>query len=753
MKFFFTCLAALVCAQIVIAQNIGIGTPTPHTSAMLDVTSTNKGILIPRVTEANRPASPATGLLIYQTNNTPGFYYYNGSTWVMLGGGSGFALPYTGSTAGNTFNITSTDGIGITGASSAATGNWYGGQFTSASTAGSGVYGAATAATGTTFGGQFATLSTSGRGVYGGATAATGATYGGYFLSQSTGGRGVYGLANAATGLTRGGQFESNSITGTGVYGIALSTSGDARGGEFVSNSSSGTGVKGYASSTTGTTYGVYGQISSSSGSGVYGDAQAATGVTYGVIGVSNSVQGVGIYGHGQSVTGNNIGVYGTTNSSEGVGGYFMAWGSNEYLALRTGQGQVQFDALAGTGTRMVVANDAGRLSTQAIAGGQWVASGNNISNSNTGNVGVGTATPNYKLHLTGGDLFIQSSSGLFRLGFSGANEWQMATTNAGADLRWYTTTNGGTTVTPRHYFSQNGNVGLGDFSLITPEAPLHVYKNTDVWHSFIGGETGRLQIGGQTLNGAVLQSWNPTTNQARDIYLQRDGGNVGIGTNNATSKLDMVDNNPVSVLPSVKLAVNNSDNAIRIFKNGAAGNGIYVNNNVVAGNKSGIVSIAESNTGGSIGVLAVAGNDGSGTHPQANDQVGVEGMNLNSASGFGVIGRTRAPSGAGVVASYTGAGTGNALLIENGFIKVAGTNRSAFQVVSSAANTSSNSTSLSYPNASNTDIVTVTPVWTGAYLNSPIGIFFTSGEWRVFRQDLVAMPNGITFNVIVIKQ
>jgi hypothetical protein len=95
----------------------------------------------------------------------------------------------------------------------------------------------------------------------------------------------------------------------------------------------------------------------------------------------------------------------------------------------------------------------------------------------------------------------------------------------------------------------------------------------------------------------------------------------------------------------------------------------------------------------------------------------------------------------------------GTALTIDNGFIKVAGTNRTAFQVVSSADNTSGNATSLSYPNASTTDIVTVTPVWTGTYLNSPIGIYFTSGEWRVFRQDLVTMPNGITFNVIVIKQ
>ena len=83
----------------------------------------------------------------------------------------------------------------------------------------------------------------------------------------------------------------------------------------------------------------------------------------------------------------------------------------------------------------------------------------------NLGNVGIGTTNPNYKLHVNGGDLFVQSSTGLIRLGYEGANEWQMATTNAGADLRWYTTPDGGANTTPRHYFSQNGNVGIGGFS------------------------------------------------------------------------------------------------------------------------------------------------------------------------------------------------------------------------------------------------------------------------------------------------
>jgi hypothetical protein len=68
----------------------GIGTTTPNASSLLEVKSTSKGILIPRMTltQKNAIASPATGLLIYQTNSSPGFYYYNGSVWVAISSNS-----------------------------------------------------------------------------------------------------------------------------------------------------------------------------------------------------------------------------------------------------------------------------------------------------------------------------------------------------------------------------------------------------------------------------------------------------------------------------------------------------------------------------------------------------------------------------------------------------------------------------------------------------------------------------------------
>ncbi|MDB9922058.1 DUF1566 domain-containing protein [Polaribacter sp.] len=82
MKQLFTFLVAVLLTATTYAQ-VGVGTTTPDASSALDITSTTKGLLIPRMTETQRDAisSPATGLMIYQTDGTVGFYYYNGSSW------------------------------------------------------------------------------------------------------------------------------------------------------------------------------------------------------------------------------------------------------------------------------------------------------------------------------------------------------------------------------------------------------------------------------------------------------------------------------------------------------------------------------------------------------------------------------------------------------------------------------------------------------------------------------------------------
>lgn len=72
-----------------IAQ-VGINTDNsiPDPTSMLDIKSIDKGLLIPRMDSAQRVAisTPATGLMVYQTDGADGFYYYDGSTWDQIGG-------------------------------------------------------------------------------------------------------------------------------------------------------------------------------------------------------------------------------------------------------------------------------------------------------------------------------------------------------------------------------------------------------------------------------------------------------------------------------------------------------------------------------------------------------------------------------------------------------------------------------------------------------------------------------------------
>ena len=68
-------------SQLAICQGVGVGTATPNASAILDLQSTSKGLLIPRMnkTERNAISNPATGLLLFQTTDTAGFYSNTGT--------------------------------------------------------------------------------------------------------------------------------------------------------------------------------------------------------------------------------------------------------------------------------------------------------------------------------------------------------------------------------------------------------------------------------------------------------------------------------------------------------------------------------------------------------------------------------------------------------------------------------------------------------------------------------------------------
>lgn len=84
MKNIFRFLLVLLITATNFAQ-VGINTETPDDSATLDIVSTTGGLLVPRMTQAQRnninSANPATGLMVYQIDGAAGFYYFDGNNW------------------------------------------------------------------------------------------------------------------------------------------------------------------------------------------------------------------------------------------------------------------------------------------------------------------------------------------------------------------------------------------------------------------------------------------------------------------------------------------------------------------------------------------------------------------------------------------------------------------------------------------------------------------------------------------------
>jgi hypothetical protein len=125
-QFLKTAFSTLIISGLWIGVNaqVGIGTTTPHASAVLDLTSTTQGFLPPRMTQAQRNAisSPASGLMVWCTNcGAAGeLQGYNGTTWTNLTGGTASAGIITGLTCGSATNSgTLTSGTAASGVSSA----------------------------------------------------------------------------------------------------------------------------------------------------------------------------------------------------------------------------------------------------------------------------------------------------------------------------------------------------------------------------------------------------------------------------------------------------------------------------------------------------------------------------------------------------------------------------------------------------------------------------------------------------------
>jgi hypothetical protein len=290
-KTMITCFASVAVFAAVQAQNVAINSTgaAGAASAMLDVSSTTQGMLVPRMTTAQRTAiaAPATGLYVYDTT-TGTFWYFNGTVWVeMLATVNGWRLngnTLTGTEFMGSVNsqpvrffcnnvermrINPTDGEIVAG----ATASPYAGDL---------VAGVATATLTFAVNGYSAV---NGSGTWGEVLAASTTAFSAV--------QGVYGGSGAGAGVLGNYNGTNTSNTRAGVYGVC-STPAAAVGGA-----------------------GVYGYNSIASGS-----------IRMGVLGSYNGAAfGVGVHGIGFGggiITGNNdVAVVGWRANNQNYSGYF----------------------------------------------------------------------------------------------------------------------------------------------------------------------------------------------------------------------------------------------------------------------------------------------------------------------------------------------------------------------------------------------------------------------------------------------
>ncbi|MES2591883.1 MAG: tail fiber domain-containing protein [Bacteroidota bacterium] len=483
-------------------NNVGIGIINPDPSALLDLTSTNKGLLIPRVADTASISTPATGLLIYLTTNNI-FYYYNGVYWKAIIAGTGIngSTGSTGSTSntGSTGSTGSTSNTGSTGSTGSTSNTGSTGSTGSTSNTGS------TGSTGSTSN----TGSTGSTGSTGdtGSTGSTGST-------SNTGSTGSTG-STSNTGSTG----STGSTSNTGSTGSTGST-GD-RGSTGSTGSTSNTGSTGSTGST-----GATGPVGCATANYIMKtDGTAATCTVAPIFEDASGNVGVGTITPETSL---NLPTTGIIRVGKAVAGRIDmdidTSGSPVIGRLRVARNGANEAALS--------------FWTQSSAG----AFAEKVRINGLGNIGIGTTAPAGKLHInsTSGHIVFQDSD-------EPGDSLRLERDGSGLNLDLISTN------TNLFRINDNGNVGIGT---ATPTFSLgrgiHITGVTGT-----NDATIRLTDINSLKGDFEIRSTSRTTSGNRleigensDIFMtirsDDDGGgttmrgNVGIGTSAPSAKLEV---------------------------------------------------------------------------------------------------------------------------------------------------------------------------------------------------------------------
>ncbi len=350
----FLALATLVAPGF--AQNIAINSTgaAPAPSAMLDITSTTTGLLVPRValtaTNSALPVTlPATSLFVYNTATagaapndvTPGYYYWDGVQWVRFAasGDSWRITGNAGTTAGANF-IGTTDAVDWvikTGGAAAAN------ERMRVAAAGQVVQNNTGIFPGDVF-------SAYGNNTTNGTTNSINNAAGTFSVNGYAAGNGT-----GVYGETAGGASTVGTAVWGDIYGASTTASSSSEG-VWGTNSTGplGTGV------TASVAAGVRGDATGAAGTaftmGVYGVNSGAAGAAHGVYGITPSTGGTGVFGANTNTTA--VAANGVQGQSASIGGGSGVRGFNTAAAIGAGQGGYGVfgsAAVAPTGTGFVV--------------------------------------------------------------------------------------------------------------------------------------------------------------------------------------------------------------------------------------------------------------------------------------------------------------------------------------------------------------------------------------------------------------
>jgi hypothetical protein len=485
-KIYLLTILVFVLSRMTAHAQVAINTDAsqPDGSAMLDIKSATKGMLIPRMTTVQRTAigSPADGLMVYDTDTKGVWVYQSGIGWMQSAYGSGGGLTVPDSVVFNSISpllsLTNT-GNGIAGsffvnntfANHAAVRGEVNTQYGDAGAAG--IYGVTSGTGG--YGGYFANTNAGGLGTALWATTAGGGAAAYFETSNATNSTPTFRVANYGTG--GGMQINSfNSLTNSNVLSVTSTGAG-------VPNDSLGNVASFFSNNPSGTASAIRGETNSMFST--YGSA--------GVRGVASGMNGYGGVFQCTNASGNGVALMATSVTPDYVASFInYNTGNNAGVLSLTQEGNgpgllVNDIAAGGYGGIFECTNPAGGgipLQATSVAPGPVGFFVNTYTGSNYSAVlavlqeGSG---PGLSVDCSGGsgDLALFATSGALkaRIDYNGKGYFDGGTQNSGADLAEAFAVEGAAS-----------DYSPGDVLLISTTADRTVIKSNEAYSSLVAG-------------------------------------------------------------------------------------------------------------------------------------------------------------------------------------------------------------------------------------------------------------------------